>query len=240
MVEIPKPIDYLGSVTQHSSIYSDGETVVRIRNSEDSVGEFFRFEVDRDGELMFSEMIDEQSDSILSSIINRLTDQGSIAVMDAGCGTGRTLYAIRDQLLLTTNANPQDIVTVGVNDRDFSDESEDSMVREANRNGDINYVIADLESVDLEPESFDFITSYEALIHNEPAKLIRVIKNLLPSLKQNGAFVFDITEKQKDDPSVRTFLGWRLKQEGYSVFEYTKEWRKNKRQFVWIRPNQTD
>jgi SAM-dependent methyltransferase len=216
-----QPIEFVGFPTQHSSIVNVNGRVERARLPADTVGSrFARCEIDRSGELMFGDMEYEDEVSVLDFAINRFRERGEIAVLDAGCGTARTLFEIKEQLKLRGNAIPEKILTVGVDKDDYSDESQDAEVRAAISRGDIEYVIGDLESVNLGERQFDLITSYEALIHNRPPKATGIIKNLLTYLKDDGIFIFNLEPWQREYLEMEVFLGYWLKQNHYTYSEY--------------------
>lgn len=217
------PIEYLGprEAYPHSSVFSDGKRVRKIRDPLDTVGSYYlRCEIDRSGDLMLREMKDEQGRFIRTLTLETLREQGQIAILDAGCGTGRTLNEIRTHLLFRTKARPEDILTVGVNDIDFSDESELVATRKAIRDGVIQYVIDDLEKVDLPQDKFDLITSFEVLNHNKPEKVVGIIKNLLRFLSQDGLLIFDLETYQREKPEIVAFID-SLLENGHSFSEYT-------------------
>lgn len=220
MIEVPQ-IEFVGRIEPHSSIYSDRIQTVKVRKPDDTVGNFyFRLEIDRDGSLMFRDMMDEKDNEILQTATDKLRDQGHIAILDAGCGTGRTLYKAKGQLIFRTGFAPETVTAVGINNEDFSDESEEFAVRDAIAKRDIQYVVGDLETVKLPSNSFDLITSYEVLIHNKPPRIAEIVRNLLPSLKDDGLFIFDIHPFQKYDHTLKTFLEEDLQTMGYEFSEY--------------------
>lgn len=241
MIEFPQ-IEFVGRVEKHSSIYSDGEKTVKVRKPDNTVGNFyFRFEIDRDGSLMLRDMRDEEGNEILQTAIDKLRDQGQISILDAGCGTGRTLYKMREQLLFRTSSAPEAVTAVGINSEDYSDESEEFSTRNAIANQDIQYVVSDLETVRLPPNSFDLITSYEVLIHNKPPRITEIARNLLPCLKDDGLFIFSIHPFQKYDPVLKTFLEEEIHAMGYESSEYgiIGDWGLTERLFIRIRRRST-
>jgi SAM-dependent methyltransferase len=237
------PIEAVGRPGPHSSIYSDGKTTVKVRKPDDTIGNFyFRLEIDRNGVLMLTDMRDEEDRDILQAAVSTLHDQGHIAILDAGCGTGHSLNRMREELISRTGLPTKVIAAVGVNDVDFSDESEELTTRDAIANGNIRYVVDDLETVKLPKKSFDLITSYEVLIHNKPPKIAAIIKNLLPSLKDDGLFILDIHPFQKYDPTLKAFLEEELVEMGYKTSEYRiiTDCGLTERIFIRIRRNPPD
>ena len=232
MTESPIFNLFPGEPAPHSSVLSDELTTPKIKHSEDTVGPFTRWEIDRG---IPSDMKDEFRTPILQVFIDKLREKGSISVMDAGCGTGRALYQMREQLLFRTDAKESDVLTTGVSNIDFSDESESAGVRNAISKGDINYVVDDLSGVQLPSSSLDAIYSFEAFIYNEPEKIIKIVQNLLPSLKPDGFLIFNLKEGQRNNDLISTYLE-NGKHNGFSMHEYIVDHRRTRRMFVLLRP----
>ena len=142
---------------------------------------------------------------------------------------------MREQLLFRTDAKESDVLTTGVSNIDFSDESESAGVRNAISKGDINYVVDDLSGVQLPSSSLDAIYSFEAFIYNEPEKIIKIVQNLLPSLKPDGFLIFNLKEGQRNNDLISTYLE-NGKDNGFSMHEYIVDHRKTRRMFVLLRP----
>jgi len=62
------------------------------KDSNDKVGEYQRVNIDRNI-FSYSEFLDKDKDgeNIISIALNKLRNKGKIAILDAGCGTGRAL-----------------------------------------------------------------------------------------------------------------------------------------------------
>jgi SAM-dependent methyltransferase len=210
---------YVGVDGLHGSVsYVDGKTV-KVRNPEDAMTRHLsRSEIDR-GFISIAKMKDETGERVTGIILNRYRAQHQVAVLDGGCGTGRALYEIRDQLKLREKAGASSMMMVGVNDVDYSDESEDLDVREAIKNGEIQYMVDDLATVQLPTQAFDAIYLHEVLIHNGVGTTAKIVDNLLSSLKPDGVFIFNITRDQWNDDKLRTYFDMLL--EGYTLHGYS-------------------
>lgn len=214
--------------------YIDGK-VVRIRRPDDIIAEHLqRKEIDR-GFSALSKMKDESGTPLINIIFDKYSKQGQLAVLDAGCGTGRTLFEIREQLELGTKATAASVTTVGINDEDYSDESCSPKTRAAIKNGQIQYVVDDLATVPLSEHAFDVIYSYETLVYNGIGKTTKIIDNLLPSLKPDGVLIFNITESQWGNSRLRDYFDLQLEEyrlHGHSVYDRYND----KRVFIAIKP----
>jgi len=134
-------------------------------------------------------MAEDSGQSVLSSLethilplVPSLTDRLSkgIRMLDVGCGRGRILNRLA---ALYPGSR-----FVGI---DLSEEAIAYARAEASRTGDDNveFVAADLSDFDqtAEPESFDFITTFDA-IHDQ-AKPLKVLKGIHRALKPDGVYL---------------------------------------------------
>jgi SAM-dependent methyltransferase len=228
-------LKYIGTDGPHSTVsHVDGKTV-KVKNPDDTLGIFFRMEIDRSSTSISREMKDEFGASLMDIVLGKCKQQGQIAVLDAGCGTGHALYDIREQLRGRVGVGSEKITTVGVNDVDFSDESENSYVRSSIEDGKIRYLVDDLETVQLQSKAFDVIYSYETLIYNATPKVTRIVDRLLLSLADKGVLMFNVTGGQRDNPEFRKFLEQKLDE--YEIFAYNLKHKKDAvRTFVVMQP----
>ena len=191
------------------------------KDSNDKVGEYQRVNIDRNI-FSYSEFLDKDKDgeNIISIALNKLRNKGKIAILDAGCGTGRALFGFKEHLLFRTKQekNPDIVEAVGINDKDFSKESEMWRVQKANAKGFIKYIVDRLETVKLPPNSFDLILSYETLIHNSDDNVVNIMENMVKSLAPRGRFYFDLLAEQRSNLQISEFLE-KAKQEKYKVYE---------------------
>lgn len=141
-------------------------------------GEFFRF----DGV------------GLIEAARKQYEKDGSLHILDAGCGTGHQLWDFMEYLERTIP--PQDITATGVSDIDFSEESESWRVREAVKTGEINYAVADLNVDMLPAETFNVIYSYEVLVHNEEDPG-RIVANFWQALRPGGVMYFNAEGSQR-------------------------------------------
>ncbi len=208
----------------------------KLMYEDDQVGSFFRVNIDRSTYPMSGEFLDEEGTPLLGAAINTLRNNKSLAMLDAGCGTGHTVWEVRDQALFRTGnyPNPDIVKAIGVNDTDFSQESSKKEVREAISDESIRYIVNDIETVDIPLASQDLIWSFEVMLHNPNPKVARIIRHLLPMLKPNGRFYFNITPEQRNDPEISSAID-DAKENGMFAFEYEKEKSDDKRTFVMLR-----
>lgn len=161
---------------------------------------------------------------VLTDIFSR---QGQIALLDAGCGTGHTLWEFKEHLLRIANKKdyPELVKAVGVNEKDYSDQSMFARVSRDVRDGYLDYIIGDLETVHLPKDIFDVGYMYEVLFHNTTDKAVRIIRNILPSIKPLGLLWFNLPPMQFDQPEFTKLMD-NLKNEGVKVFTetYSSRW----------------
>lgn len=117
-------------------------------------------------------------------------EQRPVTILDAGCGTGRTLYDIVDLTCRSEGCPPSRIRPFAVNDINFSGQSMYQEVRRVYREGIIPYVMADIRSLPFSDETFDLVYSYDVFpYNNEPQELLQ---ELVRVLKPGGALYFDV------------------------------------------------
>lgn len=96
-------------------------------------------------------------------------------IFDAGCGTGRLC-----QLLAAEGHH--------VSGCDASDEA----LRLSRKRGSMNVFQADLNSLELKPETFDVITSIDVLYHSGITDDVAVMKRLRNGLKPGGMLILNL------------------------------------------------
>ena len=210
------------------------------KDLEDRVGNYQRALIDR-GIISYSgDFLGPKGENLISAALNKLRDKGQISILDAGCGTGRALFELKDQLLLRTQQRekPEIIKAVGVSDEDFSKESEMMAVRSAVSKGFIKYIVGKLETVKFPPNSLDLIVSYETLIHNNNNNVVKILNNMLKTLAPEGIFYFDLLEEQRFSPQISEMLK-KVRQGEYEVYEYKPEekppWAEEERIFITLK-----
>lgn len=201
------------------------------RNPHDTIGEYTRSEIDRDCLPLSRDMINRNKEPLLAVAVRKLQQNGKISILDAGCGTGHALFDIYDQLSFRTGVGQQNIKAVGVNLADYSNESRDSYARRAIKDKKLTYIVSDIEDVDLKPESFDLIYSYEVLIHTPNTKAARIINHLLGFLKPDGTLYVGLTPEQFDSSFIQASLR-NLENAGGDVFHYAKQQNEQGRVFL--------
>jgi SAM-dependent methyltransferase len=229
-------LKWVGPVGPHTSVnYADGKAV-GIRRPEDIIAEHLsRVEIDR-GLSAVEKMKDGSGKLLMEIILDKYRSQHQVAVLDAGCGTGRTLYEIKDSLTHWAKATSESVVLVGVNDIDYSEESVDPKTQAAIKNGEIDYRVDDLTTVELPAQAFDVVFANEVITRNTLGNAAKIIDNLLPPLKPDGVFIFDISEHQWENVKLRDYFDSLLG--GYKLYGYAeyKERSSDKRIFIAISP----
>lgn len=133
---------------------------------------------------------------IVKSFKQLYVKNGSIAVLDAGCGTGNSLW----ELISASHHHGGDLANIAadaISEHDFSLHSHSKHPRQAIMAGDIAYWIADLTRMDLPQQAYDLIYSYEVFPHITKPQL--VIDSLWQALKPGGIFYFNIAGEQTTD-----------------------------------------
>lgn len=211
MAEIPTPTD------RHQELY----------------GMFSRCEIDRDIVSYSGLLRDNDGEPLIGVALDVLRKKGHIRYLDAGCGTGRAAWSLKDQLAFRTRVTGETIDVVGINDCDFRNESELVEVRRAVASGKIKYIIGDLDTVDLAQDHYDLITCVEVLIHNDNEKASRIINKLLSALAPGGKMYFTLREPQRVamSPSLDCLSG-----NGFSMYERRvfDQWAGNNSRIVTI------
>jgi len=195
-------------------------------------------EIDHSISMPSQDMLDNRREPLIGVALEILRKNGSISVLDAGCGTGFALFELKDELLHRTGNkhNPSIVQATGISLEDYSQKSENRFAREAIKNQYSNYIVDDLSSVNLIQESIDLCWSHEVLIHNSNEKIVKIINNILPAIKPNGYFYFNLNPDQRNSPEVSSVIQ-DLKEKDNYVYEYSKEDRyyNEKRIFVMIK-----
>lgn len=180
---------------EHLETPSIGE---RLYISPSELAGYMRHELDRDSGCLQVEFGEIDGTSPASIIFENYERQGSVAVLDAGCGTGRQLHDLLEQVQERRDINPDLLFADGVSDHDFSEVSKYADVRLANQMGRINYVVGDLKDPNLlPPNAYDLAYSYEVLIHNEDP--MQIVRTILDALRPGGTMFFNAATYQERD-----------------------------------------
>jgi len=91
----------------------------------DQVGDYWRWEIDRDSAFLYSDFAKAfgPEDTPPAKIVEAIATNGVARVLDAGCGTGRMMYDLREYMGLRRQATPDQLRLVGINNQNFSQES---------------------------------------------------------------------------------------------------------------------
>ncbi len=216
------------------------EPIKRIPDLQEKVQLFSHSEIDRGAVPMSGELLDEDRTPLIGVALDVLRSKGTIAMLDAGCGTGHGLWDVKDQLLFrTSNRSHPDVVhAIGINDQDFSQKSEQYRVAKAIREGELDYIVGDIETVSIPSRSQDIIWSYEVLPNNPTTQVVKIIPHLIQMLNSQGRLYFNLNPEQMDDPEISTII-IQARENGMTVFTYRKEKFGEKRVFVMLKNNPT-
>lgn len=178
------------------------------RSPEDFIGRFTRSELDRSIGAYSKDFNTPDGKKLIEVALEKARERGSLAVLDGGCGTGRALWELRDQVLFRLG-RPSDSVQlsfVGVNRDDYSQESELADVRQSIGKGEIEYRVGELVQTKVEPERYDLITFYEVLIHNSPADSAVIIERHLEGLRPGGWLFATLDRGQYAHPDFKKLI----------------------------------
>jgi len=190
-------------------------------------------EIDRDISSYSEVLRDSEGNPLIGTASILLRKSGRLRFLDAGCGTGRAIFSLREELTLATGLPKETIDVTGINDVDYRSKSRMVEVQRAALSGSLGYLVADLDDVELPSDYFDLITSVEVLIHNDNDKALRIINKLLWALTPGGKMYFTLRENQRQAMSPRIEdLNWS----GFTVFERRvhDQWTGNNSRIVTI------
>jgi 2-polyprenyl-3-methyl-5-hydroxy-6-metoxy-1,4-benzoquinol methylase len=118
----------------------------------------------------------------------------TVQVLDGGCGTGRQLYDLMQQVELWHGVDTSMVRGHAVSDFDFRGMSRQAKVNEAYAKArNLRYEVANLQSP-LRAERYDLIYSDEVLVHNEDPG--QIILNFWRALKTGGVLYCDALQTQ--------------------------------------------
>jgi SAM-dependent methyltransferase len=139
--------------------------------------------------------------------------QGSVTLLDAGCGSGQALADLKDQVMMMARKRTERIRAIGVDLNDYRQYIDDPLLKHRAYNPDYMTVVrADLQQPVLQPETVDMAYSFEVLMHNEDP--VRIISNIAEVLKAGGVYYCNSLPEQQTDIAVYSD---ELRVEGWDV-----------------------
>lgn len=156
------------------------------------------FELDRCISTINGQFMNLDGEGPIGQAITTARDQGRIAVLDAGCGTGKALIRLKDQIAFRADVPEQSIEALGVSLADYS-YAFGGAYQERLRlsDGHITIALGNLATIALQPEHYDVAYSYEVLIHNQ--SLYPILSNVVASVRSRGSYYFNTHQDQMDE-----------------------------------------
>jgi SAM-dependent methyltransferase len=200
------------------------------RDESDILGNYKRWETDRDMTGPSENFRDERDRPLLMVARDIYRKRGKIAALDAGCGTGNALLDLREQIKITGGEDSK-ILTVGVNDQNFSNESMEREVREAVKAKKVKYVVGKIQDIKF-ANKFDLIWSYEVLLHNSNEEVAKTITNLLEALEDDGRMFLNMTEEQRSSAEISSLIENLESSASLRILEKARSRREERRIFM--------
>lgn len=139
-----------------------------------------------------------------SAVIDRMGITGSERILDAGCGTGALLMALKERY-----------PSVSAEGLDPDEKALEIAVKKSGRKGlDIKWHLGFMEKMPFEEDSFDIVVSTLALHHVNPEKKLQALMECRRVLRPTGRMV--LVDVSPDD----TGLFGRIIYKGLSMFEH--------------------
>ncbi len=169
-----------------------------------------------------------ENESPLSSSIAAAHANGSVRILDMGCGNCLSIAGLKEKVLASTGLRKKEVVVVGIDGLNHIDGLENSEFDRIDES-DVDLRVAHLAHATLEPSYYDVAYSFDTLRFNEDPAAI--INNVLSSLTLGGAFYCDILQSQAVRISEFTDrlldAGWGVKTQalevgGRIVYKFTK------------------
>src|SRR3989344_8309796 len=87
-------------------------------------GMFSKAEIDRDISAYSEVLKDSEGNPLIGVASVLFRESGQLRFLDAGCGTGRAIFCLREELAKMTTELPREAIDVtGINDVDYRSES---------------------------------------------------------------------------------------------------------------------
>jgi len=156
------------------------------------------FEIERDSGTINGDFMRLDGYGPIATGIQLAREQGKLAILDAGCGTGYGLADLKDQISFRAPVPEESIEALGVALSDVRAQSEIPWrEKEKLSNGYIALRIGNLGTIDLRPERYDLAYSFEVLLHNEV--VAPILSNVTNSLRVGGTYYFNSLVDQTDE-----------------------------------------
>lgn len=188
------------------------------------LGGFHLGELDRHiGKYSQDFLEDSQNRKMISACCDWYREHHSISILDCGCGTGRALWTLKDQLIFRCpDEDHEKLRATGINLHDFSALSTERSTREAVANGLVEYIVGNCAEIAPDLGSTDFILMYEMLIWNDVKDVAKILKNYAKGLSVGGRLYASMNVDQFESKTVSNALD-RIALQGYSILSEIKE-----------------
>jgi SAM-dependent methyltransferase len=125
-----------------------------------------------------------------------VTPEG-LDVLDAGCGSGRWLNGLANAVRIRLGDGAR-VRAVGLNDRDFSQESIDPRVRAAVAAGNIAYDLGHVQNMPYADNEFNLVHCFEVL--HRPKTYQPAVREFMRVTRPGGTIFFNVESGGSDLP----------------------------------------
>jgi SAM-dependent methyltransferase len=153
---------------------------------------FYRSEVTRDFAEVTGDFWELDGIGLAKTALDTAKDLGSIAILEAGCGSGQALIGLKRFVVERTLLDPAQVTAVGIDLHDYTNYLNHSDKTKAEE-GYIEIRHGDLSTMELKG-SFDLSYALEVLIHCD--QVTKVVSNVLNVLKPGGIFYCNTLPEQ--------------------------------------------